>query len=139
MNNLAILILSIAIAVGIILFFIKKWMGDMQQKSSQSDEMIAWLKEMGNRIDTSTQNVDQKLSQNMVAFNERLDKAAFVIGEVQKQIGAFSEIGRGMKDLQDLLQSRKLRGNIGEQILKDLLSQFLPKDALCVAILFQKW
>lgn len=73
-----------------------------------SDEVVEWLK-------SSTQN-----------FNTRLDKAAYVIADLQKNIGEFSEIGRSMKDLQDFLQSPKLRGNIGEQILKDLLTQHFP-------------
>jgi len=33
-----------------------------------------------------------------------------------------------MKDLQDFLKSPKLRGNIGEEVLKDLLQQMLPSD-----------
>jgi len=40
-----------------------------------------------------------------------------------------SEIGRGMKDIQEFLSSPKLRGNIGEQVLKDLLTQMLPKKS----------
>jgi len=40
-----------------------------------------------------------------------------------------SEIGRGMKDLQEFLRSPKLRGNISEQVLKELLGQMLPKQS----------
>src|SRR6266851_2558803 len=40
-----------------------------------------------------------------------------------------SEIGRSMKELQDFLKSPKLRGNIGEQVLKDLISQIFPKNS----------
>lgn len=65
----------------------------------------------------------------MREFNARLDKAALIIASVQKNIGEFSEIGRSMKDLQDFLRSPKLRGNIGEQILKELLLQYFPKDS----------
>src|SRR3989338_6799838 len=65
----------------------------------------------------------------MNQFNVRLDKAAQVIAQVQKNIGEFSEIGRSMKDLQEFLQSPKIRGNIGEQILTDLLKEFLPHQS----------
>jgi DNA recombination protein RmuC len=34
-----------------------------------------------------------------------------------------------MKELQDFLKSPKLRGNIGEQILKDLITQIFPKNS----------
>jgi len=48
---------------------------------------------------------------------------------VKKDVGEMSEIGRGMKELQAFLQSPKLRGNIGEQVLKDLISQMFPKSS----------
>lgn len=67
------------------------------------------------------------LNQTMQGMHARLDKAAEVIGGLQKDIGAFQEVGRGLRDLQDLLKSPKLRGNIGEQVLKDLLEQSIPK------------
>lgn len=46
---------------------------------------------------------------------------------VQKELGSMQEIGRSMKDLQDFLKSPKLRGNIGEQVLRDLLEQYFPR------------
>ncbi len=72
---------------------------------------------MSRRIDTSSNQIDQRLSRNMELF-----------AQVQRTMGEFSEIGRSMQDLQQFLQSPKLRGNIGEQILKELLSQYLPND-----------
>lgn len=85
---------------------------------------MSWLKD----VSESNRQVDRKLTQNMDMFNKRLDKAAEVISGVQKSIGEFSEIGRSMQELQEFLQSPKLRGNIGEQVLKELLSQSLPPD-----------
>lgn len=137
MSTLLVVPLSLGAGVAIILFFIHKWIDEMQQKSHPSDELVSWLKDMGTRIDTSTQSVDQRLSQNMQQFNERLDNASKIIGEVQKKIGEFSEIGRSMKDLQEFLQSPKLRGNIGEQILNDLLAQFLPKESYSLQYSFK--
>jgi DNA recombination protein RmuC len=137
MNTLLVVLLSVGVGIAIILFFIHKWMQDLQKQSRPSDEIVSWLKDVGSRLDTSTNAVDQRLSQNMQQFNERLDKASVVIGEVQKKIGEFSEIGRSMKDLQEFLQSPKLRGNIGEQILKDLLAQFLPQESYVLQYGFQ--
>ena len=48
-----------------------------------------------------------------------------------------SEIGRGMKELQDFLRSPKLRGNIGEQVLKELLAEFLPKESFNLQYTFK--
>lgn len=71
----------------------------------------------------------ETLQRNSQSLNERLDNAARIIGQVQKNIGEMSEIGRGMKDLQEFLRSPKLRGNLGEQVLNELLSQMLPKQS----------
>jgi len=129
MNSLLPIIGILIVSVAIILYFVKKWLTEVSEKTKPSEELIAWLKEMGRRMETSTQAVDKKLTENMRNFNQRLDKAAYFIAQVQKNIGEFSEIGRSMKELQEFLQSPKLRGNIGEQVLRDLLSQFLPKEA----------
>jgi DNA recombination protein RmuC len=87
------------------------------------------MKDLGRRLEVSNQAVDEKLSKNMQIFNNRLDNAAVVISQVHKSIGEFSEIGRSMQDLQQFLSSPKLRGTIGEQILKDLLAQYFPPES----------
>ena len=69
------------------------------------------------------------LQRNTNSLNERLDKAAQVIGGVQKNIGEMSEIGRSIRELQEFLKSPKIRGNIGEQVLKELLGQMLPRSS----------
>lgn len=98
----------------------------MIKSQKPSDEILEYLK---------TTNV--RLNEQGKSFNDRLDNAARVIGDVQKNIGEFSEIGRGMKELQDFLKSPKLRGNIGEQVLKDMLSQFLPKQSFKLQYTFK--
>lgn len=108
----------------LILFLIRQWFLKLEEKSKISEELVSWLKELGE----SNRQVDNKLTHNMDMFNQRLDKAAQAMQGVNKSIGEFSEIGRSMKQLQDFLQSPKLRGNIGEQILKELLAQSLPPE-----------
>jgi DNA recombination protein RmuC len=49
-------------------------------------------------------------------------------GQMAQELGRVQEIGHQMRDFQDFLKSPKLRGNIGEQILRDLLEQVLPKN-----------
>lgn len=104
------------------LIIIRFWLNKLEEKTKLSDELVEWLK-------SSTTNIDQKLSKSMEMFNTRLDKAAYVIAAVQKNIGEFSEIGRSMKELEEFLRSPKLRGNIGEQVLKELLQQYFPKQS----------
>lgn len=122
MNSDLLVISSILIiGFGIVIYLITR------KSSSKSDAtLLEWLKSMDKRLDNNSQQL-----------NSRLDKAAEVISGVQKNIGEMSEIGRSMKDLQEFLTSPKLRGNIGEQILKELLSQYLPKNSFHLQYAFK--
>lgn len=95
-------------------------------KQKPSGDLVEWLRSTGQRLEVQNKS-----------FNERLDHAARVINDVNKNIGEFSEIGRGMKDLQEFLSSPKLRGNIGEQVLKELLKQFLPNESFNLQYTFK--
>ena len=76
-----------------------------------------------------TKNISDTLQGSTKVLNERLDNAARFMAQVSKEVGQMSEIGRSMKDLQEFLKSPKLRGNIGEEVLKDLISQMFPKNS----------
>ncbi|MCX6811374.1 MAG: DNA recombination protein RmuC, partial [Candidatus Berkelbacteria bacterium] len=62
----------------------------------------------------------------------RLDNAAKQFARLQNALGQVQEMGsamgKQMQDFQDFLHSPKLRGNLGEQVLRDLLEQALPKS-----------
>jgi hypothetical protein len=120
--------IAFAICIGIVLLVIRSWLNKVEERSKLSEDLVSWLKEMGTRLDSQNSNIDQKLMSQMKVFNERLDRASETMQHVQKSIGEFSEIGRSMQQLQEFLQSPKLRGNIGEQVLKELLNQCLPPD-----------
>ena len=90
MNELILNIFIIAIAAGFILLVTKKWLNELSEKNKPSEEIIEWLKSVGQSVQSSNQNVDKRLNENMKMFNERLDKAAYVIAQVQKNIGEFS-------------------------------------------------
>lgn len=79
--------------------------------------------------------VVQTLDGTRRAMDERLDGAARVIQSVQQQLGQLgerterlTEIGKDIASLQNILRSPKLRGNLGELFLGDLLAQILPPD-----------
>lgn len=109
-------------------FIFKKWLREFSEKGNPSQELLSWLKSTNERLDDQNKHIVATLQSSTKALNERLDNAAGFIASVQKNIGEMSEIGRGMKEVQEFLQSPKLRGNIGEHILAELLSQMLPKQ-----------
>lgn len=139
MNEVLILIL-VAIILGFlaIIWFVNHKLGGAS--SSKDQVLMEWLKttqaEMNKlqlsvtqTLQQSDKNVTDTLQKSYTEMQERLDKTAKAIGELKEETGKFSEIGRSMHELQDFLNSPKLRGNIGEQVLGDLLGQMLPKEA----------
>ncbi len=44
-----------------------------------------------------------------------------------QELGRVQEIGHTLRDFQDFLKSPKLRGEVGEQVLNDLLAEVLPR------------
>lgn len=122
MNDLYVIVALIIISFLALAFLIKKW-------SRPSDELLTIIKMLQKGSEEDRKVLISSLQKNTQSLNERLDNAARVIAGVQRNIGEMSEIGRGMKDLQEFLRSPKLRGNIGEQVLKELLTQILPKQS----------
>ena len=47
--------------------------------------------------------------------------------QMAQELGRVREIGHTLRDFQDFLRSPKLRGGVGEQVLKDLLAEVLPQ------------
>jgi DNA recombination protein RmuC len=132
----AIIILSVAVAV----YLINKKISSLAEQQKTDEALTEWLKSMQSSVDKTSQTLDQalrqtnknlsdSLHQSTKALNERLDNAARFIAQVSKEIGQMSELGQSMRDLQVFLQSPKIRGNIGEQVLKDLIAQSFPKGS----------
>jgi DNA recombination protein RmuC len=136
MDPIIILIIVLA-ALVILAIFVNKKLSDLKDAQKPSDELLEVIKMLQTGSKEDRRVLLSSLQQNTQAMNERLDNAARVISQVQKNIGEFSEIGRGMKDLQEFLSSPKLRGNIGEQVLKELLKQFLPKESFNLQYTFK--
>jgi DNA recombination protein RmuC len=132
------LIILVAILVGFIAIY---FLLNRKRTPQTSDQTLTeWLKSMQASVDqtnktlneamrTSSQEMTKTLQENNKQINDRLTKAAEVIGQVNKEVGEMSEIGRGIRELQDFLKSPKLRGNIGEEVLKDLIAQTFPKNS----------
>lgn len=134
-----IVIVVLILGFGITIYLLNKKLSSLQNK--QSDQtLLQWLQTMQTSLDrtnktlneamnTNSAHMVRTLQENSKELNDRLDKAASVIRDVGREVGQMSEIGRSMKELQDFLKSPKLRGNIGEEILKDLIGQMFPKNS----------
>ena len=119
------------------------WLNQIEQTRSQ----------FARDLDSRTQLINQHLGQVLSSVNERLkenseilhktqqtlgerlDRAAQVVGHVQKSLGGLEEanrkiyeVGKDIASLQEILRAPKLRGGLGEFFLGDLLAQILPAD-----------
>lgn len=117
----ALIILGLAIAVWLIFQKLKE-LG----QAIKPDENLLKVIEGLQKLSPELQKGMQSQSQNI---NERLDNAAKYMSQVAKEVGQMNELGQSMRDLQVFLQSPKLRGNIGEQVLKDMITQSFPKGS----------
>jgi DNA recombination protein RmuC len=163
--------LVVIIEVGLIFLLGKRWREFVEEvKTGQSSEAL-WLAmqnqieqlrtQMGDGLNKNilllteqqrgvneqlrgiTEQVNRHLLDSSGEINKRLDNAARVIGDVQKNIGELSEasrqifeVGKNIASLQEILQPPKLRGGLGEQFLGELLSQVLPPKFFTLQYIF---
>jgi DNA recombination protein RmuC len=80
---------------------------------------------------------DKTLLEWLRSTNVRLDEQSRMVTQAARAIGEMSEIGRSMKDLQQFLASPKMRGGLGEQVLKQLLEESLPKTSFNLQYAFR--
>jgi len=137
METLLLTILILAVVLGGFIFiywqFSKKFK-ELAEKNNK-DETALFIK---HDVEAMRQRFDEGLSTTTSEINRRLDSAAKAYNEMTKELGKMQEIGRDMKSLQDFLRSPKLRGNLGEQVLKSLLEQVLPKKHYALQYRFRE-
>ncbi|MBI2598776.1 DNA recombination protein RmuC [Candidatus Curtissbacteria bacterium] len=117
----------IIVSFGVLYLQIKK-IGQSKSKDETTDLLMKLIRQIQESSDKTSQITQKQLAETTRSLNERLDKAAQVISGVSKSVGEMTELGRSMKDLQEFLRSPKMRGQMGEAVLKDMLGQSLPKQ-----------
>lgn len=141
MDTAYLLLLGILVTgFSLIIFILNRKISTLQKNEEPNQALLQWLQTMQASVQQTNKTLNEALStnstqmvrtlqENAKQLNERLDKAAEVIGTVGKEVGQMSEIGRSMRELQTFLKNPKMRGNIGEEILKDLIGQLFPKQS----------
>lgn len=104
----------------------------LSESSRQSREQVAQL---SSQLNERMKETSSTLNTTQTTVGDRLDNAARVIGALQNKLGALEEnsrrileVGQGLAELKDIMKNPKLRGNMGEFFLEDLLRQILPAD-----------
>jgi DNA recombination protein RmuC len=139
-NEIYLLLILILVIFSLFYFLINRRLEQIAQSNKGNETLTEWLKSMQGSIDNtaktlnsalslSSKNLSDTLQKGNLDLNNRLDNAARLMSQIQKDAGKFAELSASMKNLQDYLRSPKLRGNIGEEVLKDLISQMFPKNS----------
>ena len=86
--------------------------------------------------DKTTESLQNSLQQGQNSLTQGLQSSQQVLGQLNTQIGELQgtnkqmlQVGTEVRRLQDILSSPKLRGQMGEWSLENLLAQILPKDS----------
>ncbi len=126
--ELSILLIILVSALLVLGFWLNKKLTDLSE-NKPSGELLEVIKmlQFGSKEDRKV--LLDSLQKNTQSMNERLDNAARVISQVQRNLGEMSEVGKGIRTLQEFLQSPKLRGGLGEEVLKEMIGQTFPKNA----------
>lgn len=108
----------------------------VRQNIDGSNQLFAQhIDNLTRQVGDHLQNQGQVLQQTHEGVGKRLDNAARVVGELQSKLGKLEEanlriyeVGKDIASLQEILKAPKLRGNLGELFLGDLLTQLLPLE-----------
>ena len=97
--------------------------------TQQLETLKAAQDDTKDKLQKSLLDGQTNISRNMQASQEVLDRLNKQIGELQGTNKQMMQIGTEVRRLEDILSSPKLRGQMGEWSLENLLSQILPKDS----------
>ena len=124
------LIIILLAGFGVLLYVLNKIKAAAQKPADDGSMkiMMEWMKDMKHSTEQTREGMQKSIDETNKAINERLDNAARVIGALSKELGGVSQIGPDIRRLSETLASPKMRGNFGEEMLENMLSQILPKN-----------
>ena len=106
-----------------------------QQMAGAAVQLEQRLGQLTKTLNDQLAQGHQLSQQGQKLMNDRLEAAGKTIGELKGQLGQLGQatqniaaVGTEVRKLQDILQSPKLRGSLGEWTLENLLAEVLPRQ-----------
>lgn len=129
----------LALLFGISLLALTAFALFRRRPTPQSEQALQLLQsqvaQLSQQLNERMKETSNTLSSTQAAVGQRLDNATAVVGLIERKLGQLEEsskrifaLGEGLQELRDVLKSPKLRGNMGEFFLEDLLRQILPSE-----------
>jgi len=106
----------------------------LQESFTQQSQLVhQQLGQLTTQMNQQLTTVTRQLQEATGQLGNRLDHTTKVFGDVRDRLGSLTEatkqvqdVGKEIADLQKILRAPKLRGQMGELFLADLLGQLLP-------------
>ncbi|MBN2180416.1 MAG: DNA recombination protein RmuC [Sedimentisphaerales bacterium] len=134
-----VIIVLVLIVLGLLVWLILSHSANAQKMAGQEvsigllqqqlEALKATQDDTKDKLQKSLLDGQTNINRNMQAGHEVLARLNKQIGELQGTNKQMMQIGTEVRRLQDILSSPKLRGQMGEWSLENLLSQILPKDS----------
>ena len=97
--------------------------------------IISVVLKISSQVNERLNQMNQSLQEANKIIGQSLSSTTNIFGNVQEKLGRLEktneqivEISKDMSSFQELLRAPKFRGQMGETLLENLLSQVLPKD-----------
>lgn len=87
-----------------------------------NDQMRQMMSLMGQNLNSAQSNITKQLDNSNRVISDIHNK----LGSLETTAKNIQDIGKNISSLQDILQAPKLRGNLGEYLLEELLKQIFP-------------
>jgi DNA recombination protein RmuC len=151
MNSITILVVAglflFLIILGLLVWLISSIFTSRKELAGQSAN-IGLLQQQLEAIkaaqDRTSENLQKSLQAGQQSLTQSLQSSQQVLGQLNTQIGELQgtnkqmlQLGTEVRRLQDILSSPKLRGQMGEWSLENLLAQILPKDSYTLQYTFR--
>lgn len=125
----AVLVVGVLVTLGLLIWLIASNSAARREASLLTQQLEA----IRTAQDKTSENLNKSLQTSQISLNQNLQSSQKVLGQLNSQIGELQgtnkqmlQVGAEVKRLQDILNSPKLRGQMGEWSLENLIAQILP-------------
>jgi DNA recombination protein RmuC len=140
METIAVILIVLIIAVLALLVWlitaVSAGRRDTAAQQAKIDSLTQQLEALRTAQDSTKDTLQKSLQTGQDSISQNLQSSQKVLSLLNAQIGQLQgtnkqmlQVGTEVRRLQDILSSPKLRGQMGEWSLKNLLAQILPKDS----------